>query len=114
MARYRLLNQINAKGGNTSSSAVTISVTANMNDAEIAGRYVTLVNNTEGVLTITGMTAGDAGEVKTLMNYGNATILLAGENASSLAANRFATGVNIAPGGSVTLCYNDQRWRMYG
>lgn len=68
--------------------------------------------------TVTGLTGGDAGRKLTIVAAGGA-IVLANENAASVAVNRIVTGagdVTIPSGGAMLLEYDGttQRWRILG
>lgn len=95
-------------------------ITANANDyapTGISGASSVRLNS-DIARTITGLTTGTAGRRMTLHNIGTALIILAAENASSLAANRFnlPSNYNLMPGLSAEFEYDGtiSRWRMVG
>jgi hypothetical protein len=67
--------------------------------------------------TITGLAGGADGRVMIILNVGVNPIVLANQNTSSAAANRFAIGTNLTIGAdqSASLIYDatSQRWRSF-
>jgi len=67
-----------------------------------------------GIHYIRGMVAQPAGTAITICNIGAQDIYIAAEDAGSVAANRFKTAINFAPGYALTVWYDgtDSRWRI--
>jgi hypothetical protein len=92
-------------------------LTANQNNYSPAGMdSATVVRLTSNASrTITGLAGGTDGRVLTVMNIGSNPIVLANQNASSSAANRFAISADITLGAdqSASLIYDtpSQRWK---
>lgn len=109
--------------GNTgpgySSIDVTQTISANTNNFTPSAGDVVRISATAAYL-ITGMTAGDANEIRVLINVGAYSITLPNQSTSSTAANRFITpdaeSIILQPGQIAFAYYdpNDSRWRLGG
>lgn len=95
-------------------------ITASQNDYASFARGINRFS-TNGAYNLTGMTAGNDGEVRVLTNVGTTaanTLTIKDQSASSTAANRFAVpwagDCVIAAGASVVVFYDNttQRWRI--
>lgn len=108
--------------GGISRSEITITTTGTINDLNIGSgiSVATLVRmNNASAATITGIQGGSAGKQIVISNVGSSLVLLAHQNAGSLAANRLqniaaSASTPLAPGGSAIYQYETAGnfWRL--
>lgn len=95
-------------------------ITANQDDYAPTGvgQASWLRLDTDASRTLTGLSAGRPGEIKTITNIGSNDLVLSHQDASSTAANRFLSysGADVTVGAdeSVNIRYDDntERWRV--
>ena len=97
--------------------ATPAQITSNQNNYALPkGRIVRM--STDISRTITGFSAGTAGEVRKIVNVGSANLVLSNLNGASLAANQILTGtggdITLTPNATVNLWYDNTsaQWRV--
>lgn len=113
-------DQTNVKNAPVFSSVITpTQITAdqnNYNPSGLSSAFIIQVDS-DDTRSITGITAGTAGQVIGIYNDGTEEITLTDQDANSSAANRFAflesSDQVVPPGGIVWLIYLASRWRYF-
>lgn len=105
-------------GGGGGTSIATSTSTGTQNDFSFSSATTLRMNNATAT-TITGLAAGSAGQVLTIVSVGAGAVKLTNQDTGSSAANRIINTVTgplwlSAGSGSVALVYDDttQRWRV--
>jgi hypothetical protein len=115
---YQLLGP---NAGRPRSPIQTVTMSSTTNNLAISASYgtVKLGGSPGGAVSFTGMTAGNDGDVVLLLNTCGNTITIARENASSTAANRFASNsaanLTLHAGGGAAFCLystTTNRWHV--
>jgi hypothetical protein len=98
-------------------SGQVFTLAAGLNHDKTLNAGVTSISTVAGAggSTLTGMTGGYTGRIVIILNVGSGeTMTVAGENAGSIAANRFGAGVVLLSGEAAMFMYNSTRWRRIG
>jgi hypothetical protein len=112
----RITNGATGAGGLSSAANSPAQITADQNNYA-AGVGLFQRWSSDAARTVTGMVAGQDGELRFVWNVGAQSIVLANESASSTAANRFTTSTAASltvTAGKCALCQYDAtsaRWR---
>lgn len=103
-------------GSNIAGGVQSVTLAASQNNLTVGpSLIVRFDNSTGGLLNVTGLAAGGQadGTYRWLVNKGTSSILLSGEGASSLAANRFFESYLLDPKSRVLVIYNGSRWEVF-